>query len=142
MVDMFASVLVFTAGTYLVGLAAVALISPSKARAFLGGFAGSASAHYLELCVRLVVGAALLRCAPQMPFPRVFAVFGWMIVVTGVALLAIPWQWYRRFARWAVPLATLNLKLFAFSAFVGGALIVLSVVLGPWRSAGAVARIP
>ena len=49
MVDVSSSILVFVAGTYLLGLAAAALIAPARARAFLGSFAGTASAHYLEL---------------------------------------------------------------------------------------------
>jgi len=129
-VDSLASAVVVLAGTYLLGLGAVALVSPSKAKAFLGGFAGSAFAHYLELCIRLVVGAAFLRCAPRMLFPGLFLVFGWVLVVTTVALFAVPWRLHHRFAQWAVPLATRNLKLFAFNSFVGGIVVLVCVLSG------------
>jgi len=131
MVNLFATVLVFLAGAYLVGLAALALFAPSRATAFLGAFAGSASAHYLELCVRLALGLALLRCAPRMLFPHVFTGFGWVLVLTTAALFLMPWRWHHRFAQMSGPLATRNLKLFAFGSFAGGILVLLSVVLGP-----------
>jgi hypothetical protein len=134
-VDLLAAAAVLLTGAYLVGLGIVALISPSKARMFLGGFAGSAFAHYLELCIRLVAGAAFLRRAPQMLFPGFFFVFGWILVITTVALFAVPWRLHRRFAEWGVPRATRYLKLIAFSSIAGGILVLASVFLGSTRPA-------
>ena len=139
MIDLLVSVPVLLAGLYLVALAAVALISPQRAKRFLESFASSAPAHFFELFVRLVVGAALVLYAPQMKFPGLFAVFGWVMVVTTIGLLAIPWRWHRRFAAWSVPHATRNMRLFALGSLAAGVFIVLSVVLGPglerWRLA-------
>jgi hypothetical protein len=139
MADLLVSVPVLLAGLYLVALAAVALVSPQTAKRFLSSFAGSAPAHFLELFVRLVVGAALVSYAPQMRFPGLFTVFGWVMVVTTIGLLAVPWRWHRRFATWSVPYATRNMWLFAIGSLTVGVFLLLSVVLGPgveyWRLA-------
>lgn len=141
MADVLASVPVLLAGLYLVALAAVALVSPGRAKRFLASFASSAAAHFFELFVRLVVGAALVLYAPQMKFPGVFTVLGWVIVVTTIGLLAVPWRWHRRFAAWSVPYATRDMRLFALGSLTVGLSVLLSVVLGPgfehWRLAAA-----
>ena len=131
MADLLVSVPVLLAGLYLVVLAAVALVSPERAERFLSSFASSAAAHFLELFVRLVVGAALVLYAPQMKWPGLFVVFGWVIVVTTIGLLAVPWRWHRRFATWSVPHATRNMRLLALGSLAVGVFVVLSVVLGP-----------
>jgi uncharacterized protein YjeT (DUF2065 family) len=131
MANLLVSVPVLLAGLYMVGLAALALVSPGRAKRFLSSFASSASAHFFELFVRLVVGAALVLYAPYMKFPGVFAVFGWVIVVTTIGLLAVPWRWHRRFATWSVPYATRNMRLFALGSLAVGVFVLLSVVLGP-----------
>jgi hypothetical protein len=68
---------------FLIGLAAVIAINPSLAERFLRSFASSARAHYTEQGLRLVVGAAIVNFA----HPELFTVFGWLIVVTAMALL-------------------------------------------------------
>jgi hypothetical protein len=130
---------VLLAGLYLVGLGAVALVSPTRAKRFLSGFARSAFVHYLELSMRLVVGAALVWHAPQMRSASVFAAFGWVVVVTTLGLFAVPWRWHRRFAAWSVPHATRNMSLLAFGSLAAGIFVLVSLVLGPgldhWRGA-------
>lgn len=76
------------AGLYFLGLAAVSFIAPASAQGFLLGFAGTASAPYLELTLRLAVGAAFVARAPLMMFPLTFGVFGWVLIVTSACLLA------------------------------------------------------
>jgi hypothetical protein len=131
MADLLVSVPVLLAGLYLVALAAVALVSPQRAKRFLLSFASSASAHFLELSARLVVGAALVLNAPRMKWAGLFAVFGWVIVVTTIGLLAVPWRWHRRFATWSVPYATRNMWLFAVGSLTAGVLVLLAVACGP-----------
>lgn len=141
MTDLLISVPVLLSGLYLVALAAVALVSPERADRFLSSFASSASAHFLELFVRLIVGASLVLYAPQMKFSGVFTVVGWVIVATTIGLLAVPWRWHRRFATWSVPYATRNMRLLALGSLAAGIFVLLSVVLGPgvehWRFAAA-----
>ncbi len=127
---MLASVVVLLAGLYLIGLAAVAFVSPARAKSFLSSFAGSARAHYSELLIRLVVGAAFVIFAPEMKFPVIFLVFGWVLIVTTIVLVVLPWRWHHRFASWSVPMATRRMRLLALGALAGGVFVLVSAFLG------------
>jgi len=128
--DLLASTLVVLAGLYLIGLAVAALLSPAQAARFLAGFASSAFTHYLELVLRLMVGAALLQYAPQMLFSGFFVICGWILVVTTLGLFAVPWRWHHRFAQWSVSRATRHLRPIAAASFMFGGVILASVILG------------
>ena len=130
MIKLLASILVLLTGLYLIGLAVVLLLSPARATRFLGGFASSAFAHYLELVLRLTVGVAILLYAPQMLFSKFFVICGWILVVTTVGLFAVPWQWHQRFAQWGVPYATRNLWVVASASFVFGGFVIAAVIFG------------
>ena len=60
-------------------------------------------------------------------YPDLFKVFGWLIIVTSVGLLLIPWQWHHKFGKWAIPLAIRHLKLYALGASALGTLILYGV---------------
>jgi hypothetical protein len=127
--DRLAQTLVLVAGIYLVVLGVGSVARPERARRFLASFANSVQAHFLELFVRFVIGFALILSAPQMRFPGLFVVSGWVLVGTTLVLLAIPWRWHRRFARWSVPLATRSMPLFAIGPFAAGVLVLASLLL-------------
>ena len=114
-------------GLYLIGMAVVIALKPRLAERFLKSFASSARAHYTEQTVRLFVGAAIVIVAPSMWYTDLFRVFGWLIIVTAVGLLLIPWQWHHQFGTWAIPLAIRHLKLFAIGASALGTLILYGV---------------
>jgi hypothetical protein len=59
----------------------------------------------------------------MMWFPDLFKVFGWILVMTTVGLLLIPWQWHHRFGKWAIPFAIRHLRLFALGASMLAVLI-------------------
>lgn len=124
MLSILALIVVVLAGLYLVGLAGVSLLMPARASGFLLGFVGSATLHYLELLLRLLVGGAFLLRAPHMPFPDLFALFGWVLILTTAGLFLVPWQWHRRFANKAVPYAVRNLKLVAVSSLAAGGFVL------------------
>ena len=128
-----ASALVVLAGMYLLGLAVTGLLWPQKAKAFLSSMASSALAHYVELLVRSLVGVAFILYAPHMRFAGVFLLLGWVLIVTTICLLAVPWQWHHRFASWSVPQATRYLPLLAFGSLACGAFVLVSVFLGSGR---------
>jgi hypothetical protein len=69
--------------------------------------------------------------APSMRFSAAFGVVGWVLVITTAALLAVPWRWHRRFARWAVPQALPHLRLIAAASLLFGGLVLGAVILGP-----------
>ena len=114
-------------GLYLIGLAVVIALKPLLAERFIKSFATSARAHYTEQAARLTVGAGLVIFAPSMWYPKLFEGFGWLIIITTVGLLLVPWQWHNKFGRWAIPLAIRHLKLYALGASALGAFILYAV---------------
>jgi hypothetical protein len=123
-----ARIVVTASALWLLCLAVALVVTPGRASRFLGLFASSARAHYLEQSLRLVAGAGFIFLASEMRFSSLFSVFGWVVTVTSVALLLMPWQWHRRFAQWAVPQAVRHIWLFAAGSFVLGALILFAVI--------------
>ena len=117
-------IVVVAVGLCLIGLAVVIVIKPMLAERFLRSFASSARAHYTEQASRLIAGTAIITFAPSMWYPDLFEVFGWLIIVTAVGLLLIPWQWHHKFAKWAIPLVIRHLKLYALGASALGTLIL------------------
>lgn len=130
MLDNLALIVIALAGVYLLGLGGLSLAAPARARRFLASFASSASAHYLELAARMLVGASVLQFSPQMQYSQLFDFVGWVLVVTTILLLAIPWYWHRAIARRAVPIATAHLGLFALASAAMGSFVLLSAFFG------------
>lgn len=122
--------IVLLAGLYLVALAAVALLAPARATAFLSGLAGTPRAHWLELALRAVVGGAFVLHAPQSRFAGALALVGWTILLTTAVLVAVPWRWHRAFARRAVPRATRYLPLVGVASLALGALVWAAALAG------------
>jgi len=118
---------VLTTGIYLLLLGGASIVRPDATRRFLGSFASSARAHYIELFARLVLGAAFIVAAPQMQFSEVFVAFGWLLITTTMVLLVVPWRWHRRFAAWSVPMATRSMTTFAIGPLVAGAVVLYSL---------------
>jgi hypothetical protein len=112
---------------FLIGLAIVIAINPRLAERFLRSFASSARAHYLEQGLRLLAGAALVEFASSMWHPKLFELFGWVVVVTAVGLMLMPWQWHHKYGTWAIPLVIRHMRLFALGAFALGGFILYGV---------------
>jgi hypothetical protein len=130
-IDRLALTVVVLTGLYLIGLAVATVAAPERAARFLAGLAGSAALHYLELAVRLLVGAAFIIQAPRLPYARAFTVFGGMLVLTTVGLCLVPWQAHRRFAERSVPPVLRYLPLLGGASLVAG----VSVLVAAWRGA-------
>lgn len=108
----------------LLALAWTIAFRPRRAERFLSLFASSAKAHYLEQALRLIVGLALLGFAPSMRWSTGFEILGWLITVTAIGLLLIPWRWHHRFGRWAIPLVLRHLRWYALAAGTLGVFIL------------------
>jgi len=122
--------IVALAGLYLVVLGLAAIFTPRQAASFLGRFASSARAHYLELSIRLLVGFAFVAGSPRMSFTEGFALFGWVLISTSVALVLVPWQWHRRFAERVVPRALRHVKLIGICSVAVGGLVMAGAIFG------------
>jgi uncharacterized protein YjeT (DUF2065 family) len=115
---------ILAAGAYLIALGVAAFVAPAQTRTFLGAHASTLRAHLLELALRLLVGSSLIATAPQMWMPEAFSALGWVLVVTSLCLLALPWRWHRRFSQWSVPQATARLPLLGAASITGGAVVL------------------
>jgi hypothetical protein len=129
-VNAVAQLVVILAGCYLVGLALVAWFAPETAKRFLTAFAATASAHYLEMSTRLLVGGAFVLRSPFMPFADAFRLFGWALVVTTVCLLVLPWAWHQRFAQRVVPPALDRMGWLAVPSFALGCFVLAGAAIG------------
>ena len=120
---------VVTAALYLLTLGCGALLRPETTKRFLGGFATTARIHFTELALRIVAGIAFVLSAPRMAFGPAIAIFGWMLVVTSLALALVPWRFHQRFAAWVVPQATQQMPLIGVVSIVGGVVLLVAALL-------------
>ncbi len=91
------------ASGYFCVLGLIALLKPALALQFLQAFATTAAKHRLELCVRMLLGAAFLLQAERQLWPQLFQLAGWLLLGSSTVMLLLPWQWHQRFARHTVP---------------------------------------
>jgi hypothetical protein len=130
MIAIVALAIVVLAALFFFGLAAASFLAPAHAASFLGGFAGSVRAHVLEMLVRIIVGWAFVVSAPSMRFSGAFRLFGWVLVISSIVLLLLPWRWHHRFAQHVVPPITRHVWLFGIVALPLGGVIVFAVLGG------------
>lgn len=119
-----AGIVVVASGVALIAFALWVALAPERAAAFLRRFASTLRAHLTEQLLRLAAGGAILLYAGEMWFSHLFRPFGWLLVLTSLGLMLLPWRWHRRFAGWATPLAIRHLRLYAFACLaLGGAIL-------------------
>jgi len=124
MVHIVSFALVALAGAFLFALGATALVRPPLARRFLLGFASSSTKHYLELGIRLLVGAAFISAAPSMVGTTVVSGAGWLLLVTTCVMFFIPWRVHRAFTQRTVPQALAYLPLMGLASLAAGATVL------------------
>ncbi len=118
-----ARAIVAAVAIYFLMLGAIALARPTKARAFLLGFADTSFKHYAELAARLMVGGAMLLVARDSAYPTALAAFGWILVVSTAFMALMPWRLHHRFTQSAVPRALRYLPLIGVSSLIMGGLL-------------------
>lgn len=115
---------VIASGLFLVGLAIFIFIKPAASERFILSFASSARAHYTEMFFRLLFGGSLVLLSHAMWQPMLFLGLGWVIVITSVALLLMPWQVHQRVGRRMLPILVRYMKLYGLGVFAFGALLI------------------
>ena len=123
------SIVVVVFGLFLIGLTCVVFAAPTLAERFLVSFASSARAHYVEMACRLLIGSSLVILSPVMWQPQVFRVMGWVIVMTSIALILMPWRWHHRFATLVLPTLVRHMRLYAVGLFASGCLLLYGVLV-------------
>ena len=130
LIEILALCVIGLTGLYLLALGIASLVVPAQANRFLLGFASSQTVHFVELFLRLLVGAALIHSAHRMLFSGVFALFGWVLAVSTACLAFVPWRWHQRFAQQAVPRATRYIALIGLASLAIGVFILVAVARG------------
>jgi hypothetical protein len=127
LINVLAGIIVIAFGLFLIGLAGVVFARPGLAERFFMAFASSARAHYTEQTLRLLIGVSLVVLSSAMWQADLFRLIGWLIVVTSIGLLLVPWRWHQRFAEWVLPMVIRHMRLYAVGLFVFGAFLLYSV---------------
>ena len=102
--------LIFLTGAYFFCFGILSIFRSNLAARFLLGFATTAKLHYLELLIRLAIGAALIQYGPAMLFANLVEVFAWTLIGTTTCIIIVPWRLHHRFAQKFVPYANRYLK--------------------------------
>lgn len=101
---------------------------PSAIKDFFDIFASTQQVHFIEQLIRLVVGIALVGFAPMMIYSGFFQAFSWLIIVTSLLLMVLPWQWHQKFAQQVMPYVKNHLQLYGVLSF----LVAGMIFYGAW----------
>ena len=130
-----AALVVFSGfAAYLVLLGLVALSDPPRAFRFLRNFAQTGTANAVEAACRIAVGLSFLMLARDLPFEPAFLIFGGVLIVSAVAMLALP-DLHRRFADRVVPATERFIRPIGIVSLAAGCL--LAILLWPLTAFGA-----
>jgi hypothetical protein len=122
-----AGIVVGSCGLFLIGVTGIVFAKPALAERFFMSFASSARAHYVEQAFRLLIGASLVVLSPAMWQTNMFRLIGWVIVVSSIGLILIPWRWHHRFGQLVLPMVVRHMRLYAVGLFAFGALLLYGV---------------
>jgi hypothetical protein len=113
---------------YLISLLIITIWNKEIAVNYFSSFASSARAHYLEQILRLIVGMSMLSFSKSMLYAQFFEMFAWIIVLSTIVLILIPWTWHNKLGKRVIPLTIQNLKFYAVSASLFGIFILYCVI--------------
>ncbi|RNC80453.1 MAG: hypothetical protein ED559_01170 [Phycisphaera sp.] len=118
--------IVLASAFFLIALAVLIFVRPTQAEKFLSLFAGSARAHFTEQFLRLVAGIGFVVYAPESAWPIIFAVFGWLLIVSALMLIVLPWKLHHHFGSRVIPIVIKYKHIYGIGALVLGLLILMS----------------
>lgn len=121
---------VFGFGAFLLTLTILLVFVPERATGFFHKFATSAFTHFLEMFLRILVGASLVICSQRMQFAIIFYVFGWMLIATSAVLALLPWRWHNKFANLVLPPILKFPKLLAIQTAAMGIFVIYCLLRG------------
>ncbi len=94
---------------------------------FFDLFAATKKAHFIEQTIRLMVGLSLIHFATVMNYTELFQVFGWLIVITSLLLILLPWQWHHQFALKVIPMVKNHLNIYGLLSLFLGVLLFYAI---------------
>ena len=100
-----ALVIVVAAGLWLTAVSLLMALRPRYCLHLFGKISSNLQAsnwrlNLTEQGLRMVAGAALIAHAPVSKLPLVFAVAGWLIVVSSILILTMPVAWHGAYGIW------------------------------------------
>ncbi|KAA3641545.1 MAG: hypothetical protein DWP95_06680 [Proteobacteria bacterium] len=113
---------------FLLLMAFLCFLRPALVRNFFDLFAATKQAHFIEQMIRLVVGLSLIRFAEMMKYSGLFYAFGWLIVVTSLLLIVLPWRWHQKFAQRVIPVVKKHLKVYGMLSLF----LAVMLLYGVW----------
>ena len=120
-------IVVVASAVLLIGVAVLVFGKPAVAERFFRGFASSAGTHFSEQIFRVVFGGALVIYSSAMWQTAVFRLIGWLLVVSSVLLMLLPWQWHHRFGQKIMPRFMQYMWLYGIGSLAFGAVILYAV---------------
>lgn len=121
-----ATVWLFALG--LIAFEFIILLAKPKAIQFLKAFVKTPWHHFLEQTLRLIIGASIVVHAPHMAFSDLFGIFGWIIIITSLMLVGLPWRWHHTFAQKVIPTVIKFIQLYGILCLALGSFIIYSLV--------------
>lgn len=70
----------------------------------------------------------MLSFSKSMLYTQFFELFAWIIIISTIVLIVIPWRWHNRLGKSVIPLTIKNLKFYAISASIFGVFILYCVI--------------
>ena len=98
--DTAALILVAASGVWLIAVAFLMALQPSRFLHILSLTASNWRVNFTEQGLRLIAGLALVVRADVLKAPLLFEVGGWFVVASSVVLLLIPLRWHAGYAVW------------------------------------------
>lgn len=130
MIEKVAFLVVALTGVYFIAFAVASLFASAQTARFLLGFASTPALHYLELSLRFMIGGSLAVSSPKMFASTAMNIFGWILLITTICILFLPWRWHWRFAQKVVPRATHYMTAIGLCSLPLGVFILTALIRG------------
>lgn len=129
-IEIATALIITLTGLALIVFFGLTLVAKDKAISFMQGFASSPLTHFFEQILRIIVGAALVAHSPKVAFELFFNVLGWLMILSSVGLILIPWRWHKKFADLVIPTVIQYIYVYATCCLLLG-LFFLFVLIAP-----------
>ena len=129
-----ALVIVAAAGLWLMGVALLMALRPDLGLHLFTKMSANLQAtdlrlQFIEQGLRVLAGVALIVRAPAAKLPLAFEVFGWLLVVSSIVILAAPVRWHGAYgAWWAERLTPLVIRILSPVPGIAGAVLIYAAI--------------
>lgn len=116
-------------GIFFIGVGAMMLIRPEKARDILRKAGSTNFINYSEISLRIIPSSAFIIFSESAAYPHFFKLFGWFMLFTSFVLFFVPKELHHNFSnKCADYLKPVYFQLIAPFSILIGIMIVKSVI--------------